>query len=140
VVKKGQTCPRNTRKVAKRNSLKEKHSRLPRLPALWGTWIVPALFQSKCWDDGKANRPQAQISGSRAAFFRQRVEAACIATQSIAARTTRSTLKNPSCPLVFICGLKNFQKSVDTLLRVLIKRWFFSRISSGYGVAGGTTE
>jgi len=74
VVEKGQTCARNTRKVAKRNSIKGKTFAPASLPALWGTWIGPALFRSKCWDDGKANRPEAQISGGRAAFFRQRVE------------------------------------------------------------------
>jgi hypothetical protein len=41
---------------------------------------------------------------------------------------------------VYLWFLKFFKKSVDTLLRVLIKTRFFSRLRSGYGVAGGTTE
>jgi hypothetical protein len=41
---------------------------------------------------------------------------------------------------VYLWFRKFSKKDVDTLLRVLIKTCFFSRLSSGYGVAGGTTE
>jgi hypothetical protein len=109
-LKKDKPAHETHEKSRKGIPLTEKHSRLARFPRFGERGSAQHFSGQNAGTMAKRIGLRRKYQAAEPRSFASALRPACIAMQSIAGRTTRSTLKNPSCRLVFICGLKNFQK------------------------------